>query len=124
MKGQSKVWAVLIIGALLAFGALNILNKQEYTIIYKWVDGDTLVTTGGDRIRLADINCPELATDEGKEAKEYAEKTWPEGSIVIVKTKPSQPDGDMYGRRVAYVYPLIGESINNQLVLYGWAKYV
>ena len=124
MKERAKVGTVLVIGALLMFGAINIINENEYTTIYKWVDGDTLITTNSQRVRLADINCPELATHEGKEAREYAEKTWPEGSIVIVKTKPSQPDGDMYGRRVAYVYPLIGESINNQLVLYGWAKYV
>lgn len=124
MKEHAKVGAALVIGALLVFAAISILNQNSYTTIYKWVDGDTLITTNGQRVRLADINCPELATDEGKEAREYAEKTWPEGSIVIVKTKPSQPDGDMYGRRVAYVYPLIGESINNQLVQHGWARYV
>ena len=35
------------------------------------VDGDTFDVEGIGRIRLADVNTPEIDTEEGKEAKEY-----------------------------------------------------
>jgi micrococcal nuclease len=39
--------------------------------VIKVVDGDTFDVEGIGRIRLADINTPEIDTEEGREAKEY-----------------------------------------------------
>ena len=50
---------------------LNTTKLGESGIVIKVVDGDTFDVEGIGRIRLADVNTPEMDTEEGREAKEY-----------------------------------------------------
>jgi len=52
------------------------------------------------RLRLRGIDCPELTTAEGKEAKRYVEKLLPRGSRLVVKSSKT----DLHGRFVADVF--------------------
>ena len=83
------------------------------------VDGDTIsfLTQGGEkwRVRLADIDAPELDQPWGQAAKTALE-IWTEGksgSIEIVDT-------DRYGRKVAYLY-VEDENMNERLISEGLA---
>ena len=83
------------------------------------VDGDTIVflVTGAktQRVRLADIDTPELDQSWGLEAR-AALKVWAEkrrGEVRIVDT-------DRYGRLVATLW-IDGENINRRLVAEGHA---
>jgi len=63
---------------------LNTIKFGESGIVIKVVDGDTIDVEDVGRIRLADINTPEIDTEEGKEAKEYV-KGLCDGSVKYEK---------------------------------------
>ena len=84
----------------------------------KVVDGDTLDVEGIGRIRLADVNTPEIDTEEGKEAKEYV-KGLCDGKKVYLDIDDLYITGK-YGRIIAVVYIPYNEThyVNfNQLLL-------
>jgi len=78
------------------------------------VDGDTLlvhIDLGFDvwterRIRLRGIDCPELSTEEGKQAKRFVEQRLPQNRIVVIQTFQT----DLHGRYVADVFYLERET--------------
>lgn len=81
---------------------INTSKFGESGIVIKVVDGDTFDVKGRGRIRLADVNTPEIDTEEGKEAKEYVE------GLCYQKKVYLDLDGlyitGKYGRIVAVVY--------------------
>lgn len=79
------------------------------------IDGDTLVIKGGEKIRLAGIDCPELSQPYGLEAKD---KTV---SLCLYKKVRIEKSGlDKYGRILAFVY--VGDlSLNKTLLESGLA---
>lgn len=95
-------------------------------IIDKVIDGDTLdlrVNLGfglflEDRFRLARIDCPEMNTPEGIQARDYV--TQFELQSVIVKT-PEKPK-DKYGRFLAIIHLQDGRCLNDELLSKGFAK--
>lgn len=50
---------------------INLSKRGEAGIVTTVVDGDTIDVEDVGRIRFADINTPEIDTEEGKAAKEY-----------------------------------------------------
>ncbi len=50
---------------------LNTSKFGESGIVIEVMDGNTIEVEGIGRIRLADVNAPEIDTEKGKEAKEY-----------------------------------------------------
>ena len=92
------------------------------------VDGDTVklaVDVGfgfsfENTFRLAEINCPELPTDAGKEAKRFTESWFTQhGGVCIIRSIKL----DKYGRYLAHVCNAkeINETLNNTLVDVGLA---
>ena len=97
---------------------LNTTKFGESGIVIKVVDGDTIDVEDVGRIRLADVNTPEIDTEEGKEAKEYVKglcyqkKVYLDIDDLYITGK--------YGRIVAVVYVPYNEThlVNlNQLLL-------
>ena len=97
---------------------LNTTKFGESGIVIKVVDGDTFDVEGIGRIRLADVNTPEIDTEEGKEAKEYVMGLC-DGKKVYLDIDDLYTTGK-YGRIVAVVYVPYNEThfVNlNQLLL-------
>jgi len=103
---------------------LNTTKLGESGIVTKVVDGDTFDVEGIGRIRLADVNTPEMDTEEGKEAKEYVKGICYQKKIYL--------DIDdlyitgKYGRIVAVVYIPYNETnyvnLNQLLLKEGYAE--
>ena len=98
-------------------GSLNTSKFGESGIVSRVIDGDTIEVEGIGRIRLADVNTPEIETEEGKEAKEYVK------GLCYQKTVYLDIDDlyitGRYGRIIAVVYvPYKKRYVNlNQLLL-------
>ena len=91
----------------------------RYGTVERVVDGDTIVFKAGDaktqRVRLADIDTPELDQPWGGEAK-AALKGWAENRRAQIRIV----DTDRYGRLVATLW-IDGKNINRRLVAKGRA---
>ena len=67
-------------------------------------DGDTLTLTTGARVRLVQIDAPELYDDcYGKAARVALRRLVPNGSRVTLVRDPALDATDRYGRRLRYV---------------------
>jgi len=81
---------------------IDLSKLGESGIVTAVIDGDTIEVEDVGRIRFADINTPELDTEEGKAAKEYV-KGLCEGKEVYLDIDDLHII-DKYGRIVAVVY--------------------
>lgn len=79
------------------------------------LDGDTLKTSTGEKIRLSKIDCPELKQPFGQEAKEFTSVKVLD-KVVTLDCGPK----DLYGRTLGYI--LLDDGIlNEELVNEGMA---
>jgi endonuclease YncB( thermonuclease family) len=87
------------------------------------VDGDTIRLAGGQRVRLVQIDSPELGEGEcyAHEARAALSRMLPAGTRVRLETDPRLDAVDRYGRRLAYVFKG-RENVNHTLVLQGAAS--
>jgi micrococcal nuclease len=88
-----------------------------------WVnDGDTLTLEGGQRVRLVQIDAPELDTDcYGRPALRALIGLTPKGTRVVLVRDPALDDRDQHGRLLRYVF--VGErNVNVELVERGAAS--
>jgi len=103
---------------------LNTTKFGESGIVIKVVDGDTIDVEDVGRIRFADVNTPEIDTEEGKEAKEYVKELC-EGKKVYLDIDDLYITGK-YGRIVAVVYVPYNEThlvnVNQLLLKEGYAE--
>jgi len=105
------------------FGEINQYKKMEARV-EKIIDGDTLVISGGQKVRLLGIDTPELHHPDrpvqkyAKEAKEYLEKRV-KGKNCTFEYNINEKF-DKYGRLLAYVY-VDKELVNSELVKKGYA---
>ncbi len=69
-------------------------------------DGDTLVLTNGEIVRLLIVNTPEIKTADcyAKDASSFTYKTVKKVGIVCLVKDPNQPNKDQYDRLLRYVY--------------------
>jgi endonuclease YncB( thermonuclease family) len=74
--------------------------EQRLVRVARVIDGDTFVTDAGERVRIAQIDAPELHTEDGRIAKLYL-AAWVEGEIVRLTIH--RPARDRYGRTLAKV---------------------
>jgi micrococcal nuclease len=93
------------------------------TAVVEWVaDGDTLTLTSGEKVRLLQIDAPELETDcYGKPALRALVALTPKGTRVGLARDPSLDERDAYGRLLRYVF-VRGENVNVELVREGAAS--
>jgi micrococcal nuclease len=86
-------------------------------------DGDTIDLADGSRVRLVQIDAPELGEGEcyGRQAAETLRELLPEGATVRLEPDPHLDDVDRFGRLLRYVH--LGETnVNLELVRRGAAS--
>src|SRR6185369_15929675 len=79
------------------------------------IDGDTFILETGERVRLAEVDCPESTQPFGPEAK-YFTSLYVLGKYVELDRRQK----DIHGRTIAEVY-VKGEWLNKLLVINGLA---
>ncbi len=85
-------------------------------------DGDTLRTTAGRKIRLVQIDAPELHGDcYGKAALSALRRLAPKGAHITLVRDPKLDNVDRYGRLLRYVL-VSGTNVNVALVREGAAS--
>lgn len=86
------------------------------------VDGDTIVITTGDYVRLLQIDTPELSSNEcySSTARTALERLLPVGSALRLRADPALDRTDRYGRLLRYVFRG-GRNINVAMVRRGAA---
>jgi len=97
------------------------LPSQPATVDYV-NDGDTVTLTSGARVRLVQIDAPELYADcYGKRARAALRRLVPNGSRVVLIRDPALDATDRYGRMLRYVL-VRGINVNVALVRQGAAS--
>jgi endonuclease YncB( thermonuclease family) len=93
--------------------------------IARVVDGDTLNLTNGARVRLVQIDTPEVYYSPecyGEQASTVAKRLLPPGTLVRLYREPRTDAVDKYGRLLRYVVRVRdGLNVNVQLVRVGAA---
>jgi micrococcal nuclease len=86
------------------------------------VDGDTIVLSGGTRVRLVQIDTPEVGTGEcfSRAAARALAAMLPVGASVTLVADPRLDRVDRYGRLLRYVFRK-GRNVNLELVRRGAA---
>jgi len=122
--------ALVIIIALIAYNlfAGNDVPKNyknmEKTTVERVVDGDTIVISGGERVRLIGINTPESVKEAGKveyfgkEASSYTKNKIEDKTIYLEKDVSNRDD---YDRLLRYIYLEDGTFFNELIVKEGYA---
>ncbi len=117
---------VLFILIFILFSFLS-LNAEWQKVRYV-IDGDTVVLSNGEHVRLIGVDTPEIKSKYHPkndyyaiEAKEYASKVLT-GKKVFLREEELQSHEDKYGRRLAYIFLEDGTFFNRELVRLGYAK--
>ncbi|HSK15260.1 MAG TPA: thermonuclease family protein, partial [Gaiellaceae bacterium] len=86
-------------------------------------DGDTIVLAGGDRVRLVQIDAPELGEGEcyAREAQRELGRLLTPGTSVRLEADPLLDGVDRFGRLLRYVHS-DGTNVNLALVRRGAAS--
>lgn len=89
----------------------------------EWVnDGDTLTLVGGRKVRLVQVDAPELQSDcYGRAALQALMGLTPKGTRVTLVGDPELDDRDRHGRLLRYVF-LDERNVNVELVQRGAAS--
>ena len=94
----------------------------ESAIVAYVNDGDTLLTTSGHRVRLVQIDAPELHGDcFGKAALAALRRLTPKGARITLVRDRGVYVPDRYGRQLRYVF-VSGTNVNVALVREGAAS--
>ncbi len=94
----------------------------------RWVvDGDTVVLMGGERLRYAGINAPEVAHD-GEPGELYGDEARTFNRKLVMghwlNLELAEEPRDHYGRLLAYVFLQDGTFVNGELVQQGYAHLI
>jgi len=101
---------------------LSLSHAQTYTV-QRAVDGDTLLLTNGEYVRLIGVDTPETKHPQkpveyfGKEAYQFTRRMV-EGKEV--RLEYDQTRRDRYNRILAYVYLVDGTFLNAEIVKQGY----
>jgi endonuclease YncB( thermonuclease family) len=107
----------LLITILISLSASAEVPSGAVQFSLKWIsDGDTIVTTGDNRIRLWGIDTPERDQRYGADATEALTEMLRNEQLYL-ETK----DIDRYGRTVGVIYTTNGSEINLEMVCKGHA---
>jgi len=107
--------SVLVLAALASASA----DRRTATIAYV-VDGDTIALAGGARVRLLQIDTPEVGSGEcySRRAAKDLRRLLPAGTPVSLESDPRLDSVDRYGRLLRYVFRG-GLNVNVALVAQG-----
>jgi micrococcal nuclease len=97
--------------------------RARFVVISEIIDGDTITVSGGRRVRLLQIDTPELSEGEcyANEASADLARLIPVGSRVRLVTDPALDQVDRYGRLLRYVVKPNGANVNIVMVKQGSA---
>jgi micrococcal nuclease len=114
-----KKLAVFVVGAFLIGGAPTAYAASN---VSKVVDGDTITMSNGEKVRLIQIDTPELASKEcyGIQAKSELSKLLSQAGEVSLISDPNLDEVDKYGRLLRYVF-VENTNLNLKLVEIGAA---
>lgn len=129
MRGR---WCSLVLGTLClslalaaAAGAAKLPARGRAARIAYVVDGDTVQLTNGSRVRLVQIDTPEVYNSPecyGKQASKITKRLLPPGTAVRLYREPKTDAVDVYGRLLRYVFRVRDSlDVNVQLVRVGAA---
>lgn len=94
---------ILLVALGLPFGlATPAFATGTTATVTRVIDGDTFEISTGEKVRVLGIDSCEMSTVGGREAKDMAE-TFLGTTSVILKSEPTGPDKDKYGRLLRYV---------------------
>ena len=119
MKKFCKKVAACVVGAFLIGGAPTALAVSN---ISKVVDGDTIHMSTGEKVRLIQIDTPELGSNEcyAEQSRIELSKLLNQPGKLILKSDPKLDATDKYGRSLRYAF--IGKAnINLRMVEIGAA---
>jgi micrococcal nuclease len=116
------VVGVAVLGALAAVQVANGASRAESGVVASVYDGDTLTLAGGQRIRLLQIDTPELGSGEcySRAARTELLRLVPLGTRVTLEADPRLDRVDRYGRLLRYIVRN-GLNVNLELVRRGAA---
>jgi micrococcal nuclease len=94
----------------------------DTAVVARVNDGDTLTLRGGAKVRLLQVDAPELTTDcYGRAAQRALASLVPEGTRIRLVPDPALDATDRYGRLLRYI--LVGDTdVNVELVRRGAAS--
>jgi micrococcal nuclease len=99
-------WVVVAVALLLAPAAYGAAPAAHTFRIARVVDGDTVYLTNGAKIRLVQIDTPEVYFGVecwGRQASAETKKLLPVGTAVRLAGEPATDKVDQYGRLLRYV---------------------
>ena len=115
------LWLVLAATA----GAAKLPRGGEAARIAYVIDGDTVQLTNGRRVRLVQIDTPEVYNSPecyGEQASAITKRLLPRGTTVRLYAEPKTDAVDGYGRLLRYLFRVSdGLDVNVQLVRVGAA---
>ena len=116
----AAVLSISVAGAAPASGATGQLGRIDHV-----ADGDTVDLTNGAKIRLVQIDTPEVYFSPecyGEQASAITKRLLPPGTLVRLTREPKTDSVDTYGRLLRYVTRVRdGLNINVRLVRIGAA---
>jgi endonuclease YncB( thermonuclease family) len=118
----------LVLAALVAAGCsttgqtTGTRPSSTRAVVARVHDGDTLTLASGAKVRLVQIDAPELESDcYGRAALQALVALAPVGTRVTLVTDPALDERDAYGRLLRYVF-VGGRNVNVELVREGAAS--
>jgi micrococcal nuclease len=114
---------VLVLVSLAACGGGSGDSAPAGQAVERVIDGDTIVLASGERVRLVQIDTPELDGDEcyAREAADDLGAMLPPGTAITLEADPRLDQVDRYGRLLRYVHR-DGTNVNLELVRRGAAS--
>lgn len=100
-----------------------LLNAQDWVKVKRVIDGDTLLLTNGEKVRLIGVDTPETKHPQkpvqrfGREAYLFTRELV-EGKEVRLEFDWQRRD--KYGRLLAYVYLTDGTFLNTEIIIQGY----
>ena len=120
---QVKIWTLklwILIGLVTLMSTGFAVGESFTGKVVNVTDGDTVVVlrVGNiqEKIRLAEIDCPEKSQAFGQRAKQFTLDQAAQKNVTV-----EVRDHDRYGRTVGEVYLPDGKSLNRELVRNGYA---
>ena len=129
MRHPSRTLLLLALGLLLSLaataGAAKLPPGGHLARIAYVIDGDTVELLNGARVRLVQIDTPEVYNSPecyGERASAITKRLLPRGTVVRLYEEPKTDAVDAYGRLLRYVFRVRdGLDVNVQLVRVGAA---
>jgi micrococcal nuclease len=117
----ATVAGVAALAGLAAVSTGGAADARTFTVA-RVIDGDTLALTSGTRVRLVQIDAPEVGTGEcySRKARSALARLAPPGARIVLEADPRLDTVDRYGRLLRYV-KRSGINVNIRLVLDGAA---